>query len=143
MNTLVLDFNAPRQLTIPANGASVVGTANTFRAGSTQIVAQASATGISDGSTAAITVQPVITSVTNGNGPTNQTTAITLVGLNLANYTGITAPAGITATATGGTATALNVNVQVASGVGSGAQTLTLQTPGGNVNFTFTVQLPN
>ena len=138
-NALVFDFNAPRELTIPNNLTLVDGTANTLGAGSSQIVAQASATGIDQGASVAITVQPVITSVTNNSGPANQTTAAILNGRNLITATGVTAPTGITATITGWTTTALNVSIQVAAGTATGAKSLTLITPGGNVNFTFTV----
>ena len=60
-------------------------------------------------------------------------------GRNLITATGITAPTGITATITAATSTKLEVNVAVAAGIAPGAKTLTLVTPGGNVNFTFTV----
>ena len=142
-NNLVFDFNNPKQLTIADNGTEVIGTANTLGAGSSQIVAQASATGIDQGSTAAITVQAVITSITNGSGPASQTTSIVINGRNLSTATGISAPAGITATITGGSSTALTATVQVGAGVGGGAKTLTLQTPGGNIDFTFTVAQDN
>jgi hypothetical protein len=136
----VLGFN-PTQLTIANNATSSVGgIADTFGAGVVQIEAEASATGINDGFTGFITIQPSITSVANGSGTANSTTPITLAGLNFTNATGISAPTGITATITNIGGTTLNASVQVANGVTSGPYTLTLLTPGGNVNFTFTVQ---
>jgi hypothetical protein len=144
-NTSVFDFTPPRQLTIANNAQFVTGTATTLGAGNAQIVAQASPTGIDQGASSAINVAPVVTSAynagttTNANGPANQTTAIELIGRNLLNVSGITAPNGIVATITGFTSTKLNVNVQVPAGVPAGAKTLTVTSSTGNVNFTFTV----
>jgi hypothetical protein len=139
-NPAVLGFNAPQQLTIADNATQVIGSANTLGAGSAQIVAQASATGIDQGSTSAITVQPTISSVSNGSGYAGTTTAAVLNGQNLITATGIQAPSGIVATITaGGTTTALNISVQVQASVVAGSYQLTLLTPGGNANFTFSV----
>src|SRR5262249_1436013 len=134
-DTNVFDFPAPKQLTIPNNGTSVAGSATTYGAGPAQIVAQASATGIDQGATSAITVQPQGTGgvlagdhTTAANGPANATTLIEINGNNLLKATGIAAPSGITATITNLTSTKLSVSVNVGSGVGSGGKTLTLQT---------------
>jgi hypothetical protein len=66
---------------------------------------------------------------------------VTIAGRNLLGATGITAPAGITATITGVTPDGLTMSVDltVGAGVSTGAKTLTITTGTGNVNFTFTV----
>ena len=142
LSTSTVVFTLPADLTITNNSTQVTGTATTAGAGQSEIVAQSSATGIVQGSSSSITVEPVITSVSPGTGAQTVTTEVVLNGRNLITATGITAPSGITATITGGTTTALTANVQVGSGVSLGNHTLTLVTPGGNVDFTFNVTAP-
>ena len=138
-------LSLPATLTIPNNSTSVTttaGSATTIGSGVTQIIAQASATGIALGATSNITVTPVFTSVSPGNGTHGATTPVTISGGNLLGATGITGPAGITATITNVSSNGqtMTASINVGSGVTPGAQTMTIVTSTGNVNFTFTVQ---
>jgi hypothetical protein len=126
-----------------STGGSVTGSvAKTLGAGSTQIIAQASATGIALGASSNISVSTVFTAV-NPSSSAVKNTAIPVVitGRNLLNATGITGPSGITATINSVSADGqtMNASITVGTSVPAGAQTLTILTPTGNVTFTFTV----
>jgi hypothetical protein len=134
-------LSLPANLTIPNNGTSILGTATTIGSGITQIIAQASPTGIALGATSNITVTPVVTNVAPNSGGQG-TTNVTITGRNLLGATGITTTAtGVSAainnvSANGQTMTATITVGQTAT---PGAKTLTINTPTGNVDFTFTV----
>ena len=115
--------------------------ANTIGAGITQIIAQASATGIALGATNNITVTPVATTVSPNTG-TQGTTTVTITARNLLNATGITTSAtGVSATITNVSANgqSMTATITVGSTATTGAKTLTINTPTGNPTFTFTV----
>jgi hypothetical protein len=106
-----------------------------------QIVAQASGTGIAQGASPDITVTPVFTSVLPTKGTHATTVPVTITGQNLLTATGITAPAGITATITNITAdgSTISASIMIGSGVAAGSYPLSVATPAGNANFMFTV----
>jgi hypothetical protein len=132
----------PANLTINNNATGVQGTATTIGAGITQIIAQASSTGIALGASSNITVTPFFSSVAPTNGPQNTTTPVTITGRNFLGTTAITTTAtgvsvtGIVVSADGKT---INANIVVGAGATAGAKTLTINTPTGNPTFTFTV----
>jgi len=132
----------PANLTINNNATGVQGTATTIGAGITQIIAQASSTGIALGASSNITVTPFFSSVAPNNGPQNTTTPVTITGRNFLGTTAITTTAtgvsvtGIVVSADGKTITA---NIVVGAGATAGAKTLTINTATGNPTFTFTV----
>jgi mucin-19 len=123
-------------------GSAATGVATTIGSGTTQIIAQASETGIAIGASSNITVTPAFTSVTPSSSAIRGTAiSVSIAGRNLLGATGITAPSGITSairsvTPDGQTMSAI---ITVGASVTAGAKTLTINTPTGNVDFTFTV----
>jgi hypothetical protein len=124
-----------------ASNAGTVSTAATIGSGATQIIGQASATGISLGASSNITVTPVFTSVAPNNGNHGAITAVTINGRNFLGATGITGPSGINGTITSVTpdGSAISASIAVPAGAPTGSQNLTITSATGNVNFAFTV----
>jgi hypothetical protein len=124
-----------------SNGTVLTSVATTIGSGITQIIAQASPTGIAIGASTNITVTPVFTSVAPNNGVHGNTIPVTITGRNFLGATGITGPTGITASITNVSAdgTTITASIVLTSGAPTGAQTLTILTPTGNLNFQFTV----
>jgi sugar lactone lactonase YvrE len=132
----------PATLTINNNLTSVQGSATTIGSGVTQIIAQASSTGIALGASSNITVTPVFSNVSPNNGPQNTTTPVVITGRNFLGTTSVTTTApGITITSVVVSADGktINANINVGAGATAGVKTITINTATGNPTFTFTV----
>jgi hypothetical protein len=125
-----------------ASTGGTVSTSATIGSGTTQIIAQASTTGIASAASTNITVTPVLGSVGPVSGTHGTTIPVTITGQNLLGVTGITGPTGITVNSLANFApdgSSFTANIVLASGAPTGIQTLTINTATGTVNFAFTV----